>query len=1058
MSFDAVVQLALSAAPIPGLSPALAVLKFIIQGIHAVKASKKQLEALAEAVAKLWIALNTGFKESVLIVADCEEQLEDLQKLLDEIHQFVDKERKRKFLMAFLINDHQSQKIELFYQRIGAISTAFQVSSAINIQNLLRKNELAKNKDRDALHKRLQALEQNDMQLQEMLQLNQMSQNNILDMMLAIQRKLSSQQMHHIDSQFCTHTLRYLTSMSGQQLQLKDWTISSMEIDYGPQIGAGGFGTVYRGTWNHADVAIKVLRNVVGITPNTQLMRKEIDIWMTLRHPNIIQFLGANTLNDTPFLVMPYMPYNARQFLRERSDFDPINVLCDISLGLQYLHSHRICHGDIKGINILVGDSDRAVLCDFGLAQIKSEMTSSSIQMGYTHTIAAGSRNWMAPELLLGSSPKMPSDIYAFGMTIYELYTDENPLAGIEHSEFREVVSKQQIRPPRPDAEDAPKLNEQVWTLAELCWLHDPKARPLASTLRETVMTVKEEKAVHSSARVTTRDGVRAKAKTTDMPTPKSQPPTKYSEAWTVVPSKISPITQARVGDPEGELKGLEQTLEEGHIDLMLARDHIDLGEYLKAAELQERTLEKEKQVLGESHQDTLHTMCNLAETYHCLEQYVKAAELREKALEQLKQTLGESNERTLQIMTDLVRTYHSLGQYSKAAELGEKASEKLKQTLGENNQLTLHTMSNLATIYQSLGKYAKAAELGEKTLEKLKQTLGESHELTLHTMTNLATTYHNLRQYSKAAELGEKASEKLKQTLGESNELTLRAMSRLAGTYHSLGQYSKAAELGGKALEKQKQVLGESHEDTLWTMSNLATTYQSQGWYAKAAELRERALEQLKQTLGESNERTLQIMTDLVRTYHSLGQYSKAAELGEKASEKLKQTLGENNQVTLHTMSNLAIIYQSLGKYAKAAELGEKALEKLKQTLGESHELTLWTMSDLADTYWGLGQYSNAAVLGERASEKLKQTLGESDEHTLRAMSRLASTYHSLGQYSKAAELGGKALEKQKQVLGESHEDTLWTMSNLATTYQSQGWYAKAAELRERASEKRKQ
>ncbi|KAJ6518087.1 kinase-like protein, partial [Mycena vitilis] len=219
-------------------------------------------------------------------------------------------------------------------------------------------------------------------------------------------------------------------------------------------------------------------------------MRKEIDIWLTLRHPNIIQFLGANTLDDTPFLVMPYMPYNARQFLRERPDFDPIHVLCDISSGLQYLHSRRICHGDIKGINILVDDSGRAVLCDFGLARIKSEITNSSIQMGH---VVAGSRNWMAPELLVGSSPKMPSDIYAFGMTIYELYTDEIPLSSIPHTDFHEIDFKQQIRPLRPDIEDTPRLNDEIWALAKDCWLHDPKARPLAGTILRMVATMKKE-------------------------------------------------------------------------------------------------------------------------------------------------------------------------------------------------------------------------------------------------------------------------------------------------------------------------------------------------------------------------------------------------------------------------------------------------------------------------------------------------------------------------------------------------------------------------------------
>ncbi|KAJ7228105.1 kinase-like domain-containing protein, partial [Mycena rebaudengoi] len=142
-------------------------------------------------------------------------------------------------------------------------------------------------------------------------------------------------------------------------------------------------------------------------------------LWLGLRHPNVLQFFGANTLDDTPFLVMPYIPHNAREFLQQRPTFDPVYILLDISHGLQYLHSHKICHGDIKGVNILVEDSGKALLCDFGLSRVKSDVTSRTAKMG--PTVGTGSRNWMAPELLAGSAAKTPTDIYAFGMTIYEV-------------------------------------------------------------------------------------------------------------------------------------------------------------------------------------------------------------------------------------------------------------------------------------------------------------------------------------------------------------------------------------------------------------------------------------------------------------------------------------------------------------------------------------------------------------------------------------------------------------------------------------------------------------
>lgn len=131
-------------------------------------------------------------------------------------------------------------------------------------------------------------------------------------------------------------------------------------LDHSPQCFSG---KVYRGTWNRTEVAIKIVRNVAGVAPRAEvrtvahaptvhanvflfLFERSFaeksryastlptcpylnapQIWSTLRHPNILQFLGANTLDDQPFIVMPYMPNTARQFLRQSPNFDPLYIV-----------------------------------------------------------------------------------------------------------------------------------------------------------------------------------------------------------------------------------------------------------------------------------------------------------------------------------------------------------------------------------------------------------------------------------------------------------------------------------------------------------------------------------------------------------------------------------------------------------------------------------------------------------------------------------------------------------------------------------------------------------
>jgi serine/threonine protein kinase len=70
-------------------------------------------------------------------------------------------------------------------------------------------------------------------------------------------------------------------------------------------------------------------------------------------------------------------------------------------------------------MNVLIDDAQNGVLCDFGLSRVRSDVTSST--MGASALSVMGSRNWMAPERLMGGSLKRPCDIYSFGMTIYEV-------------------------------------------------------------------------------------------------------------------------------------------------------------------------------------------------------------------------------------------------------------------------------------------------------------------------------------------------------------------------------------------------------------------------------------------------------------------------------------------------------------------------------------------------------------------------------------------------------------------------------------------------------------
>lgn len=108
------------------------------------------------------------------------------------------------------------------------------------------------------------------------------------------------------------------------------------------------------------------------------------------------------------------------EMLHTRKDILPIKRILeyiqDISLGMTYLHHRNIIHGDIKSKNIVVDEGHVAKICDFGL----SEKTKKKLNM-------AGTLNWLAPEVLKEEGYFESSDVYSFGLVIWEMLTNQIP-------------------------------------------------------------------------------------------------------------------------------------------------------------------------------------------------------------------------------------------------------------------------------------------------------------------------------------------------------------------------------------------------------------------------------------------------------------------------------------------------------------------------------------------------------------------------------------------------------------------------------------------------------
>ena len=456
----------------------------------------------------------------------------------------------------------------------------------------------------------------------------------------------------------------------------------------------------------------------------------------------------------------------------------------------------------------------------------------------------------------------------------------------------------------------------------------------------------------------------------------------------------------------------------------------VNYGEVLKWAQ---RLYEYYLRIDGETGENTLIWMSNVASAYRDLGDYKKALELNEKSYALRCKVLGEEHPDALTSLNNLAAVYNDIGEYKKALELNEKCYKLRCEVLGEKHPDTLMSLSNLACTYGKLGDYKKELKLDERCYAFMCEVLGEEHLDTLNALNNLASAYSGIGEYEKALELNEKCYALYCKVFGEDYPDTLRSLSNLASAYSDIGEYEKALELNEKSYALRCKVLGEEHPDMLISLDNLAYTYGRLGDLKKALELHEQCHVLRRKVLGEEHPDTLLSLNNLAYIYGKLGDLKKALELHEQCYALKCKVLGEDHPDTLRSLNNLADTYGELGDYKKALELNEQCYALKCKVLGEEHPDALISLSNLAYTYGELGNYKKALELHEQCYTLMCKVLDEEHPDTLTSLSNLAYAYDDLGNYEKALELKEKCYALYCEVFGEDYPDTLILLNNLA-------------------------
>jgi hypothetical protein len=255
------------------------------------------------------------------------------------------------------------------------------------------------------------------------------------------------------------------------------------------EIGTGAAGTVYK-AWDSllkTQVALKLLRPECTADPDSlERVRQEILLSRDIGHPNILRVYHLGAYGDRTYLTMQWIQgATLAELIADRAPL-PLETIVGISTrlasALAAAHGRKILHRDIKPSNVLLGEGSEPYLADFGLARLIGDHGATS------HGLFVGTPLYASPEQVALAPLDERSDLYSFGLVLFEMATGRRPFAA---GSVEEMLEMQRSAPPPDPRTVAPSVPGRLAELILRCLEKAPADRiPSAGALEEALLRV----------------------------------------------------------------------------------------------------------------------------------------------------------------------------------------------------------------------------------------------------------------------------------------------------------------------------------------------------------------------------------------------------------------------------------------------------------------------------------------------------------------------------------------------------------------------------------------
>ncbi|WP_430390672.1 protein kinase domain-containing protein [Dyella sp. 20L07] len=819
-------------------------------------------------------------------------------------------------------------------------------------------------------------------------------------------------------------------------------------------VGAGGMASVFEAErelpGGPQTVALKLLRIDVHDADERRRFLREQRILARLQHPHIAQLLDAGfSPAGTPFLALEFVAGDdllSHCALRRLSIRERLALFIDVCSAVEHAHRSLIVHRDLKPNNVLVGEDGSVKLVDFGIAKL---LTGDADQ---TRTEARRlTRSYAAPEQLAGDVATTAIDVYALGVLLAELLSNQQPhrideCADTKASVFDDEALRRTLRTDlhaivqQATRADPSRRYASVAALSADIqrYLEGKPLQARADTLAYRAITFTKRHALAVSIGVAT-SALLASATIVGL-----------HEAHLARRAAAEARTQAIAAQDEAHRADALKTFLEGLFD--------SSSHGTEANETAEELLSRGRE---RADHDFANQPALRAEILALVGDLDRRSGHPERAWQPLEEAtalanaqFGATDRRTLHIEYLFAKVADELGRFHEAASRLQIAISAFDSGPHRNAPEEIQALAWLAGLDERIGESDKAIDIGAKDVALARRTLPDDSAALTEAVLNLGWIFMDAGRPGRAEPLLREALMRQRNHLGARHADVADTMAILTSALTKLGHYGEGEQLLRNALDIDANAYTHPNAHTAWHLNDLAIVLSLEGKYdeANAFYIKSIAVDEALVPASKASESLS--MANVARLRFRQGAYAEAEKVLRDAISQRQRLLGSDyaDNGRSYDRASLAEVLVARGHLDEARIYVDSAIAEARDKHSDAHPDTAYALTVQAELMARNGKLEGAAATAGQAVAMYEALEDQRSEKAVRASLLYGDLLQEIGRSNEAALQLNNALSAAMNATPNAPALVARVQADLARTDALLGHRALADQLRAEA------